>query len=66
MHGKTDANGKPMHDDFVTVVQTKGSGWFDYMLPKPGRKESSRKWSYVKGITVDGTRGLIGAGFYPK
>lgn len=66
MHGKTDANGKPMHDEFLTVVQTKGSGWVDYMFPKPGQKKPSRKWSYVKGITVDGTPGIIGAGFYPE
>jgi cytochrome c len=64
--GKTDSNGKPMHDEFLKVVQTKGSGWVDYMFPKPGHHEPSRKWSYVKGVTIDGTPGLIGAGFYPK
>jgi cytochrome c len=66
MHGKTDVNGKPMHDDFLEVVQSRGSGWVDYMFPKPGQKEASQKWSYVKGVTIDGTPGLIGAGFYPK
>jgi cytochrome c len=65
MHGKTDANGKPMHDEFLKVVQTKGSGWVDYMFPKPGQGKPSRKWSYVKGVTIDGTPGIIGAGFYP-
>lgn len=66
MHGKTDANGKPMHDDFLKAVQTKGSGWIDYMFPKPGQHKPSQKWSYVKGMVVDGIPGLIGAGFYPK
>lgn len=66
MHGKKDANGKMMHDEFLKVVQTKGSGWVDYMFPKPGHTKPSRKWSYVKAMTVDGTPGLIGAGFYPQ
>lgn len=66
MHGKTDANGKPMHDEFVKVVEAKGSGWVDYMFPKPGQTTPSRKWGYVKAVTVDGTPGIIGAGFYPE
>jgi cytochrome c len=66
MHGKTDANGKPMHDELVKVVQARGSGWVDYMFPKPGQTTPSRKWSYVKAMTVDGTPGVIGAGFYPE
>ena len=65
VHGQTDANGKPMHDDFMQVVRTKGSGWVDYVFPKPGETKPSRKWTYVKGVNFDGTPGLIGAGFYP-
>ena len=48
VHGKRDANGKAMHDEFLKVVQTKGSGWVDYMFPKPGQTHPSQKWSYVK------------------
>src|SRR5262245_21348344 len=65
VHGQTDANGKPMHDDFLEVVRSKGSGWVDYVFPKPGETKPSRKWTYVKGVKIDGTPGLIGAGFYP-
>lgn len=64
--GKTDAKGKLYHDEFVKVVQTKGAGWVNYMFPRPGHTEPSEKWSYVKGITIDGTPGLIGSGFYPE
>lgn len=64
--GKKDANGKLYHDEFIKTVQSKGAGWVDYMFPKPGQKEPSQKWSYVKGVTIDNTPGLIGAGFYPK
>lgn len=65
-HGEKDANGVFFHDEFVKVVKAKGSGWVSYMFPKPGQSQPSEKWSYVKGITVDGTPGLIGAGFYPE
>jgi len=66
VHGQTDANGKRMHDEFLKVVRTEGSGWVDYVFPKPGRSEPSRKWTYVKAVNIDGTPGLIGAGFYPN
>jgi cytochrome c len=61
-----DANGKPFFQKFTKTVQSKGSGWVDYMWPKPGQKQPSQKWSYVKAVTIDGTPGLVGAGFYPK
>jgi len=66
VHGQTDANGKPMHDEFMKVVRTNGSGWVDYVFPKPGESKPSRKWTYVKRVVLDGKPGLIGAGFYPK
>jgi signal transduction histidine kinase len=65
-HGEKDANGVFFHDDFVKMVEAKGSGWVSYMFPKPGQTQPSQKWSYVKAINVDGTPGLIGAGFYPQ
>jgi cytochrome c len=64
--GKKDLNGKLYHDEFIKVVETKKSGWVDYMFPKPGQTEPSRKWSYVHAVNIDGTPGLIGAGFYPE
>ena len=66
VHGQTDANGKPMHDEFLKVVRTNGSGWVDYVFPKPGESQPSRKWTYVKSVNIDGKPGLIGAGFYPE
>lgn len=64
--GKKDSNGKLYHDEFVKVVQSKGSGWVDYMFPKPGQTQPSQKWSYMKAVKVDGVPALIGAGFYPE
>ena len=64
--GEKDVNGKAFHDEFLRVVRANGAGWVDYMFPKPGETYPSRKWSYVKGVNIDGTPGIIGAGFYPE
>ncbi|HME45377.1 MAG TPA: cache domain-containing protein [Syntrophorhabdales bacterium] len=66
VHGDKDVNGKLFHDEFMKLIRTKGSGWVDYMFPKPGQTAPSQKWSYVKGVNVEGGLGLIGAGFYPE
>jgi signal transduction histidine kinase len=66
VHGDKDVNGKPFHDEFMRLIQSKGSGWVDYMFPKPGQIQPSQKWSYVIGVKIDGGLGLIGAGFYPE
>ena len=49
-----------------TAQSPKGSGWVDYMFPKPGQTQPSHKWTYVKRVAIDGVPGLIGAGFYPE
>ena len=64
--GETDVNGKAFHDEFLRVARADGAGWVDYMFPKPGETQPSRKWSYVKAVNIDGTPGIIGAGFYPE
>jgi signal transduction histidine kinase len=64
--GEKDANGKAFHDEFLRVVQAMGSGWVDYLFPKPGQTQPSQKWRYVKAVNIDGTPGIIGAGFYPE
>jgi len=43
----------------------KGSGWVDYMWPKPGEKSPSKKVSYVKGAKMPtGEVVIVGAGIY--
>lgn len=66
VHGDKDVKGKLFHDEFMKVIRSKGSGWVDYLFPKPGQTEPSQKWSYVKAVKIDGGLGLIGAGFYPE
>jgi signal transduction histidine kinase len=64
-HGERDKNGKAYHDEFLMIALTKGSGWVDYWLPKPGRSDPSHKWSYVKAVTAEGVA-LVGAGYYDE
>jgi len=64
--GQKDAKGKLFHNEIIKTAETKGSGWVDYMFPKPGQTEPSQKWAYVKKVTMDGVPGLVASGFYPQ
>ncbi|RUP17117.1 MAG: sodium:calcium antiporter [Methylobacterium sp.] len=59
-----DADGKQFHQDFIDAVTRFGSGWVDYMFPKPGQAAPSVKWSYVCATRVAGVEALVGAGVY--
>lgn len=59
-----DADGKPFHQAFIDTVSQFGSGWIDYMFPRPGQSVPTVKWSYVCETHVAGTAALIGAGVY--
>lgn len=64
--GGKDARGKLLHQAIIETAEGKGEGWVDYWFPKPGEKEPSQKWTYVKRVTIDGVPGLIASGFYPN
>ena len=64
-HGEKDKKGKAFHDEIIKTAQTKGSGWVDYWLPKPGQTEPSQKWSYVRAVKAEGVA-VVGAGFFPE
>jgi len=64
--GQKDANGKLFHDAIIRVAESEGSGWVDYMFPKPGQTQPSQKWAYVKAVKIDGTPALVASGFYPE
>ena len=63
--GQKDANGKLFHDAIIHMAEKEGSGWVDYMFPKPGQAQPSQKWAYVKRVKIDGLPGLVASGFYP-
>jgi cytochrome c len=64
--GQKDANGKLLHDAMIQMAETKGSGWVDYVFPKPGQTQPSQKWAYVKAVKIDGVPGLVASGFYAQ
>ncbi|MEL4179617.1 methyl-accepting chemotaxis protein [Roseateles sp. PN1] len=57
-----DPKGKPLFVEFVKVVKASGSGYVDYLWPKPGATEPVGKRSYVQGFAPWGW--VIGSGVY--
>ncbi|HZX31980.1 MAG TPA: methyl-accepting chemotaxis protein [Rhodocyclaceae bacterium] len=57
-----DKNGKLLFVEFNTTVKSKGSGFVDYVWPKPGSEAPVPKLSYVKGFEPWGW--VIGSGIY--
>lgn len=62
--GLKDSNGKRFFVDMITACKEKGSGWVDYMWPKPGEKERSLKIGYVHKAKCDGEDVVVGCGVY--
>lgn len=59
-----DASGKLLFIEFNRVALEQGSGWVNYMWPKPGQTEPSMKVSYVKLATHAGVKYVVGSGVY--
>jgi methyl-accepting chemotaxis protein len=57
-----DKNGKFLFQEFNRVVKTQGSGFVDYLWPKPGAEEGVPKVSFVTGFQPWGW--VIGSGIY--
>jgi signal transduction histidine kinase len=59
-----DTQGKRLIREMLQVVRTSGSGWVDYMWPKPGESVSTRKSAYVSKATLGDGWVLVGSGVY--
>lgn len=59
-----DTRGKLLVREMLNVVQTKGSGWVDYMWPKPGKSVSTQKSTYVSKAKIGDKWVLVGCGVY--
>ena len=57
-----DPTGKRLFVEFVDVVKRKGSGYVDYLWPKPGKDSPQPKLSCVTGFEPWGW--VIGTGVY--
>jgi signal transduction histidine kinase len=64
MVDSADSNGKFFFTEITNIAKQKGSGWVDYMWPKPGEKAPSKKVSYAKAVTVEGKLLVLGCGVY--
>src|SRR5512139_4261490 len=59
-----DAHGKQLIREMFEVAQTSGSGWIDYMWPKPGESVSTQKSAYVSKAKMGDQWVLVGCGVY--
>jgi cytochrome c len=62
-----DPNGKAFVHDLIEAAKSKGSGWVDYVLPKPGETAPSKKISYARTAKMpDGQTVMVGSGMWAK
>jgi signal transduction histidine kinase len=59
-----DTRGKQFIREMLRVVETRGSGWVDYMWPKPGESVSTQKSTYVSKAKLGDKWVLVGCGVY--
>jgi signal transduction histidine kinase len=59
-----DTQGKQLVREMLHVAQTSGSGWVDYMWPKPGESVSTQKSAYVSKAKLGDEWVLVGCGVY--
>ncbi len=59
-----DTQGKELVREMFKVVKTEGSGWVDYMWPKPGDSVSTQKSTYVSKAKLGDQWVLVGCGVY--
>jgi len=56
--------GKYVFREFMKTAKEKGSGWVDYLWPKPGETVQSNKTSYVKKVNLSNGWYVVGTGIY--
>ena len=59
-----DTAGKYLNKEMIRLIQTKGSGWVDYMWPKPGESVSARKSAFVSKAMLGNQMLVVGCGVY--
>ena len=59
-----DTRGKYLIREMFNVVKANGSGWVNYMWPKPGESVSTQKSTYVTKAIVGDKWVMVGCGVY--
>lgn len=63
MSNLQDYDEKPIGNIFIETA-IEGDGWVEYMWPKPGETQPSRKLTYIKRADYEDSSYLVGAGVY--
>ncbi|MCX5678954.1 MAG: cache domain-containing protein [Candidatus Omnitrophica bacterium] len=61
-----DYDGTYLTREIIDIATKKGSGWVDYLWPKPGEIKPSRKHTYVRKAVYGDSVFAVGAGSYPE
>ena len=59
-----DTHGKFLVREMLKVIEDSGSGWVDYMWPKPGESISTQKSTYVSKANMGDKWVMVGCGVY--
>lgn len=59
-----DVQGKFINRDIIQLAQTRGSGWIDYLWPKPGESASTQKSTFISTARLNGKQVIAGCGVY--
>lgn len=59
-----DTEGKFLVREMFQMVRTKGSGWVNYMWPKPGESLSTQKSTYVSKAKIGDKWVMVASGVY--
>ena len=59
-----DTHGKRLIREMFQVAEARGSGWVDYMWPKPGESVSTQKSAFVSQAKLGDQWVLVGCGVY--
>lgn len=61
-----DAEGTYFVQEVINTLRFEDDCWVEYMWPKPGKTEPSKKLAYEKKVLVDERILIVGAGYYPE
>lgn len=59
-----DTQGKALVREMLETARARGSGWVDYMWPRPGESTSTQKSAFVSQARLNGDWVLVGCGVY--
>lgn len=59
-----DTRGKYLNREMLELIRSRGTGWVDYMWPKPGESVSTEKSAYVSRAKLGDRSVMVGCGVY--